>query len=106
MHAYEHAVRDCGFKLCWSADAKKQAPEMPDLVLHERAVSWVRGALRRSKPEVLPCKETPAQWSRRMLRAVDAANRHDAEALCADFQNRLEECLAANGAKLSYSAFA
>ena len=44
--------------------------------------------------------------SRRMLRAVDVANQHDAEALCADFQNRLEECLAANGAKLSYLVFA
>ena len=26
MHAYGHAVRDCGFKLFWGADAKKQAP--------------------------------------------------------------------------------
>ena len=89
-----------GRALC--RDAKKQAPEMPDLLLHETAVSWVRSALRRSKPEVLPWKETPEQWSRRMLRAVEAANQHDAEALCADFQNRVEECLVANGAKLSY----
>ena len=102
VHAYEHAVRECGFKLFWGADAKKQAPEMPDLLLHETAVSWVRNVLRRSKPEVLPWKETPAQWSRRLLRAVDAANQHDVEGLCADFPNRVEECLAASGAKLSY----
>ena len=102
VHAYEHAVRQCGFKLFWGPDAKRQAPDMPDLLLHETAVSWVRNVLRRMKPEVLPWKESPAQWSRRMMRAIDEANQYDVEALCMDFPDRIQECLTADGAKLSY----
>ena len=41
-------------------------------------------------------------YSFEQLTAVGAANQHDVEALCSDFPNRVEECLAANGAKLTY----
>ena len=41
--AYDRAVRDCGFKLFWEPDAKTQSPDMPDHLLHETAVSWLRG---------------------------------------------------------------
>ena len=102
VNAYEHAVQKCGFKFFWGPDAKRQAPDMPDLLLHETAVSWVRNVLRRMKPEVLPWKESPVQWSRRMVRAVDEANQYDVEASCTDFPDRIQECLAADGAKLSY----
>ena len=101
--AFRKWVRQkCGFKLFWRPDAKRQAPDMPDLLLHETAVSWVRNVLRRMKPEVLPWKKSPVQWSRRMVRAVDEANQYDVEALCTDFPDRIQECLAADGAKLSY----
>ena len=102
VSAFDHAVQECRFKLFWGADAKQQSPEMPDLLLHETAVSWVRNVLRRLKPDVLPWMETPAQWSRRLLQAVDAANQYDVEALCLDFPRRIEDCLAADGAKLSH----
>ncbi len=46
--AYEAAVRECNFQLFWGPDAKQQAADMPDLLLHETAVSWFRCSLRKS----------------------------------------------------------
>ena len=75
---------------------------MPDSLLHETAVSWVRGVLRRLKPEVLPWLETPEQWSRRMMQAADEANNNDVAGLCLQFPDRTDECLASDGARLAY----
>ena len=102
--AYDCAARRCGFKLFWGADAKQQAPDMPDLLLHETAVSWLRGVLRKTKPVVPPWRESPAQWSRRMMDAVAVVNdgTKDVDGLCMQFVDRLEECLAKRGARLSY----
>ena len=33
--AYDHTVRACNFRTFWGPDAKKQSPDMPDLLLHE-----------------------------------------------------------------------
>ena len=100
--AFDRAVDECGFKLFWGPDAKQQSPEMPDLLLHETAVSWVRNALRRAKPETMPWKESPAQWSRRMMQAVGEANLGDVDGLCHQFPERVEECIAVDGGKLDY----
>ncbi len=101
--AYEQAVRDCNFRLLWGADAKQQSPDMPDLLLHETAVGWLRGVLRRTKPEVKPWLETPAQWSRWVMKALDEVDHnYDAEGLCQQFSDRVEECFAAEGERLSY----
>ncbi len=101
MAAYDRAGADCHFRLFWGPDAKQQSPEMPDLLLHETAVSWIRSALWRSKPEVVPWMETPEQWSRRMMKAVDAASQKDVEGLCRSFPDRVGECILADGARLS-----
>ena len=100
--AYDCAVRECGFKLFWGPDAERQSPDMPDLLLHETAVSWLRGVLRRTQPDVVPWQETPQQWSRRM-KALDECNRsNDVEGLCVQFPDRVEECIAKEGVRLSY----
>ena len=75
---------------------------MPDLLLHETAVSWLRGVLGRTKPDVVPWQETPQQWSRRM-KALDECNRsNDVGGLCMQFPDRVEECIAKVGVRLSY----
>ena len=38
-HAYSHAVDASGLRLYWGEDAKLQAPDMGDMLLHETAVS-------------------------------------------------------------------
>ena len=42
VHAYSDAVSKAGFRLYWGADARRQSPDMGDLLLHETAVSWFR----------------------------------------------------------------
>ena len=39
VHAFNEAVRQQGFRTFWGEDASRQAPDMPDLLLHETAVS-------------------------------------------------------------------
>ena len=60
------------------------------------------GQLRRTKPDFVPWQETPQQLSRRM-KALDERNRsNDVEGLCMQFPDRVEECIAEEGARLSY----
>ena len=101
VREYADAVRDSGFKLFWGEDASAQASDMPDLVLHETAVSWFRAEMRRTKVECLPWLETPEQWSRRAMRAIDAVNLScDVAGLCRQFRERLDDCIGAGGDRL------
>ena len=76
---------------------------MPDLLLHETVVSWLRSSLRKTKPVCKPWLETPEQWSRRMMLAMDAANAHDGcDALARQFMDRIDECFDVEGDRLSY----
>jgi hypothetical protein len=65
VHAYADAVDAAGFRLYWGADAKQQAPDMGDMLLHETAVAWFRARMKRERPAVLPWEETRAQWNAR-----------------------------------------
>lgn len=66
VHEYAAAVEETGFHLYWGPCAKRQAPDLGDVLLHETAVSWVRARLRKMKPLVAPWKETREQWMARM----------------------------------------
>ena len=44
--------KEAGFKLYWGADARKQSPDMGDVLLHETAVSWFRKRMSAERPEV------------------------------------------------------
>ena len=77
---------------------------MPDVLLHETAVSWLRNTLRRTKPEVVPWLETPVQWSKRMMVVVGEVNAgaKDVDGLCMSFPDRVAECLAEDGGRLRH----
>ena len=100
--AYDCAGDQCGFKLFWDPGAKQQSPEMPDLLLHETAASWVCNALRRIKPETMPWKESPAQWSRRMMQAVGEANLGDVDGLCRSFKQRVQKIVERDGDRIRH----
>ena len=101
--AYAEAIRRSGFRLFWGADASRQAADMPDLLLHETVVSWLRSSLRKTKPVCNPWLETPVQWSRRMMLAVDAVNaKEGCEALANQFMDRVDQCFDAGGDRLDY----
>ncbi len=98
---HNNALRETGFRSFMGPDAKAQAPDMGDLLLHETAASWFRNRLRRIKPRCLPWEERHAQWTRRAQVAVEYVNEnYDAEQLCRDFPDRLRECQAASGGRL------
>ena len=67
---------------------------MGDVLLHETAVAWFRGKMRRPRPTVVPGEETRAQWAARASRSVKAINFVDnAKNLCAEFPGRLRKVM-------------
>ena len=103
-----HIVRDfanaadaAGFRTYWGCIAKRQAPDMGDLLLHETAVSWFRSKMRREKPSALPWCETRAQWTARAARCVAAINaEYDVAGLCREFPARLHDCKERGGDRI------
>ena len=74
VRAYAEALQRAGFATYWGENAQRQSPDMPDLLLHETAVAWLRKRLRTSRPEVEPWEETQEMWSRRAQQAVRFVN--------------------------------
>ena len=86
----------------WGADAKKQSPDMGDVLLHETAVSWFRGRLRKAKPEVLPWLETRAQWTERAKRVLREVNaEYEVRNLCLEMPARIKELNELKGDRLT-----
>ena len=101
VHAYSDAVDEAGFRLYWGPDAKKQSPDMGDLLLHETAVSWFRNRMRLERPVGLPWLESREQWAARAQRCVRIINNeHDVAALSRSFPTRLLECRDKGGERL------
>ena len=101
VHKYADALAEAGFKLYWGRDAAKQAPDMPDLLLHETAVSWFRLRMRKERPEVLPWNETQEQWAKRARKAIAYINQeYDVAGLCREFPQRLEDVVDGEGERL------
>ena len=101
-HAYSHAVDASGLRLYWGEDAKLQAPDLGDMLLHETAVSWFRSRMKREKPNVVPWEETRAQWAVRAARCVRHINdEYDVAGLCREFPARLLDCCERDGDRLA-----
>ena len=101
LGGYSNAVQQEGFRLFWGPDAKKQSPDMGDVLLHETAVAWFRGRLRKAKPEVLPWLETRVMWAARaksVMRGVNAE--YDVRNLCLEMPARIQSLISAEGDRL------
>ena len=98
---YANAVNAAGFRTYFGNNAKKQSPDMGDLLLHETAVSWFRSKMRREKPAVLPWEETRTQWKARAAKCVKAINKeYDVAGLCREFPARLLGCQEREGDRI------
>ena len=85
----------------WGEDATRQSPDMPDLLLHETAVSWFRKGMKKERPEVLPWLETQTQWTKRARKVVAHINNtHDVAGLCREFPQRLQSVVDGEGERL------
>ena len=101
VHAYSDAVSKAGFRLYWGADARRQSPDMGDLLLHETAVSWFCSKMRREKPVVVPWAETRAQWTARAAKCLREINaKYNVAGLGRDFPSRLQQCKDNGGERL------
>ena len=99
--ACDRAIRGAGLRSFFGPDAKQQAADMGDLLLHETAVPWVRNHLRRNKPHCLPWVETEEQWGKCVEDAVAHVNsRFNVRNLCLAFPKRLHMCADRSGGRL------
>ena len=74
---------------------------MGDLLLHEAAVAWFRGKMRRRKPTVVLWEETHAHRAVRAARIVKAIHtEYNAQGLCKEFPGRLRKCMDHGGERL------
>ena len=98
VREYEDAVEKAGVRLYWGPSAKKQAPDLGDVLLHETAVSWFRAKMRVAKPDGLPWEETQGQWAARARKVVrDINGSFDVRGLCLEFPSRLQSLVRSEG---------
>ena len=91
---YEVACREHGFKPWCGPNARKgpraQPPDIPDVLLHETAISHLRARVFKSTP-AKPWEETPRELETRLEAAAAHANAEYRLAdLCREFPHRLE----------------
>ena len=99
--AYNCAVIECRFEFFCGPAAKRRSHEIPDLLVYGAVVSLFRNVFRRAQVEVLPCKDILAQWSKRMMQALDEAHTNCFDGLCMSLHANAEECIAAVVGQLS-----
>ena len=98
---YDEALTTAGFTLYWGGDASIQAPDMPDVLLHETAVAMFRNRLRRERPLGLPWEETQEQWAARAEVVVSWLNAQcNLDSLCRKFPLRLQQLIDRAGDRL------
>ena len=101
---YAYALDAHGFK-SWAGDNSKwQPPDIPDILLHETAVSWVRNYLRK---QPFKLASTPSGSAHRLSVVLREAAWHINEhyevgQLCLALPKRLKELVATEGDRLKY----
>ena len=90
VEKYRQAIDEAGFSVYWGPDARRQSPDMGDMLLHETAVAWFRRRMRAERPVCVPWEETRVQWAHRAKRVLDHINSHyDVAGLCRQFPESL-----------------
>ena len=99
---YAAAVEQHGFTTFMGENACKQPGNMPDLMLHETAVAWVRKALSKSVPKQ-EWQETRDEFAHRLKQTARYINEElNVEGLCRGFPVRVKKLSDAGGQKLKY----
>ena len=101
---YVAALMEYGFKP-WAGDhALWQPGDIPDMLLHETAVAWVRKFLKQHPVNIVENMDRNIKSLEEKLgEAVDHINTYyEVEDLCRSFPRRLQELKDAEGARLKY----
>ena len=90
---YESACKEHGFKP-WQGSNAKQGPhaqprDIPDVLLHETAISWLRRGEEGTRPKK-PWEETPKEFAVRLQKAAKSVNEnYNVRDLALEFPDRL-----------------
>eukprot|EP00973_Karenia_brevis_P024110 3327897-Karenia_brevis.AAC.1 len=101
---YAQALQQHGFRTYAGADASHQPPDLPDVLLHETAVAWIKAYLRKypfSRRGTLDNQQVKLEKLLRDCTAFINAN-YDVQGLCYSFPQRLEKMVARGGDRLKY----
>ena len=83
--------RGCRYCKIYGAKTGQNGPDVPDVLLHETAVSWMRQRLYATAPK-RRWEETPEQLATRLQAAVAHCNdEYNVSGLCRKFTSRLTE---------------
>ena len=99
--AYKSALKEHGFS-AWAGPnslqgARAQPGDIPDVLLHETAISWLRRREEKTRP-LAPWHETPAQLRQRLQRLAKVINRDlGVRELCMEFPQRLSDLVKKTG---------
>jgi len=88
-----------GFRPFAGDFAAEQPPDIPDALLHEAAISWVKLRESKTKPQ-RPWEESREAFTVRMRGIAQEVNAHcDVEGLCKGFVKRLKQVVELKGGR-------
>ena len=104
VHAYADALKSAGFRPFAGDDASKQPADVPDVMLHETIVGWVRACLKSHPPRRTHSVEQNEEALRRAMEEcrVHIEANYDVDSLSQSFPDRLCDLAAAKGDRLAH----
>ena len=98
---FKEALEANNLKAFCGDDASAQPGSLPDVLLHETSVSWVRYRLERTLPRS-PWLESTEDFSIRLKEIAEDINKNlNVEGLCRKFPLRVQEVIDREGDRLS-----
>ena len=97
-------MRMNGFRPFAGDEAKWQPPGLPDVLLHETVVAWVRAFFKKHPFKTVSNVRENQKLFAKLLKQCEAhinAN-YEVSSLCRSFPRMIAELLAARGDRLSY----
>ena len=102
--AYKEALSENGFKPFAGDEAKWQPPDVPDVLLHETVVAWVRAFFKKHPFKSVSNVRDNQKLFAKLLKQCEShinAN-YEVAALCKSFPRRIVELIASRGDRLRY----
>ena len=102
--AYKEALAEHGFVPFAGDEAAWQPPDIPDVLLHETVVAWVRAFFKKRPFKLVPKVQENLKRFGKLLKKCEAYinDNHDVAGLCKALPGRIDELIAAKGDRLKY----
>ena len=103
VKTYSEALHTTGFRPFAGDDASGQPPDLPDLLLHETAVGWIRNYLRKHPFRRSGSLDHQETQLRKLFKdcAKHINSEYDVDGLCYRFPARLQEMVDKGGDRLN-----